>query len=61
MPVEGVIDGVGDDRSLVSSLDKTEVVLVGVGESRWRHLMVLAVFEIVEIDEKHHWTCVDGD
>ena len=41
-PVEGVVEVVGDDRNLVSSLDEIEVVVAEserVVESRWRRLM----------------------
>ena len=45
-------------RNLVSSLDEIEVVVVGVEESHWRHLMV--VYVGVDGFDQHHWTCVDG-
>ena len=42
MPVEGMVEVVGDDRNLVSSLDEIEVVVAEPGrvvESCWQRLM----------------------
>ena len=57
MPVEGMCE-VGDGRSLVSSLDEIEVVVVMGVESRWRHWMPLAAVDVGDGgSEKRRWMC----